>query len=162
MIQAIFVFLFSYYSNNSAINSTGRHQDLWSNGSIAYAGINLIVNIKILLSTCTHSFVSFGLFFYSVLSYYITEVLMSKFVRFEIFNSSTMISGSIDFYLSLLILVSLISLTDIGINRLMMLYGFVADPLNIKVEEYEPKSTELSKTVFEEKNIVMNNTCILK
>jgi hypothetical protein len=31
-------------------------------------------------------------------------------------------------------------LFDLGINRLLLLFGYIADPLKIKAEEYEEKS----------------------
>jgi hypothetical protein len=44
--------------------------DLGSQGSIAYSGVVLIVNTKILITTNSHTFISLGFFLFSVLSYY--------------------------------------------------------------------------------------------
>jgi hypothetical protein len=158
-MQAVFIYLLSYNANSSAIEQSGFHQDLWSNGSIAYSGVVLIVNIKILLSTCTHSIISFILFFGSVFTYYLTLIAMSQLKNTEIFNNDTMIFSSNNFYLSTTLLVFLCILLDIGINRLMLLYGLVADPLKIRAQEYEPKVNK--KILLETKSEQINNTCNL-
>lgn len=155
-VQAVFVYLLSYNANNSAFNSEGFRQDLWSCGSIAFSGVVLIVNIKILLSTCTHSIVSFILFFGSVFLYYFALWGMSKVYKTEVFNNYNMILGSTDFYLSTLLLVMLCLLLDIGINRLSLLYGLMADPLKIKAEDYEKKD---KKKLIENKQESANNHC---
>jgi phospholipid-transporting ATPase len=163
ILQAVFVYIFSFNANNSPINSDGVHQDLWSRGSIAYSGIVLIVNVKILLSTCTHSIVSFILFFYSVITYYITLHSMSSSPMFEIFNNFKMNFSSIDFYLSTLLLVMVCMLLDIGVSQLFKQFGWIGDPLHIRPEEFEPKAVEMKPILFEDdvKPIIVNNTCKL-
>lgn len=126
-------------------------------GAIAYSGIVLIVNVKILISTSTHSLISFILFFCSVISYYLVQFLMSFNYNSEIFNSFTMNFTSFNFFLSTIILVLMCLLFDLGINRLLLLYGIIADPLKIKAEEYE-KKTDLRESFLQiEKEV--NNHC---
>ena len=65
---------------------------------------------------------------------------------------------SLNFYFSTIILVLMCLLFDLGINRLLLLFGYIADPLRIKAEEYEEKS------IFTENAIKMspqeiNNNC---
>ncbi len=63
-----------------------------------------------------------------------------------------------NFYLSTFILVLMCLLFDLGINRLLLLFGFIADPLKIKAEEYE-KKTLLSEEMIQLKPIEINNHC---
>lgn len=119
----------------------------------------MLVNVKILISTSTHSIISFILFFGSVFSYYFVQALMSKNYNSEIFNSFLMNFTSVNFYFSTFILVFMCLLFDIGINRLLLLLGFIADPLKIKAEQYE------EKTIFTEESLKLpskeiNNHCI--
>ncbi len=76
----------------------------------------------------------------------------------EIFNSYVMNMGSLNFYFSTIILVLMCLLFDLGINRLLLLYGIIADPLKIKAEEYE-KKFELFDSKKLEKNKEINNHC---
>jgi phospholipid-transporting ATPase len=160
IIQGVLVYLFSFYANDSITNRNGFTQDLWSNGSIAYSGIVLIVNIKILTSTYTHSYVSFVLFFGSTFIYYLTLLVLANFKTTEVFNHSQMIFTSWNFYLSTILLSLMCVLLDIGLNRILLTFGIIIDPLNIKIEEYEPKLTELKR--YESENPTeINNNCII-
>ncbi len=76
----------------------------------------------------------------------------------ELFNSFLMNFSSLNFYLSTFILVLMCLLFDLGINRLLLLFGFIADPLKIKAEEYE-KKTLLSEEMIQLKPIEINNHC---
>lgn len=116
----------------------------------------MIVNVKILISTSTHSIVSFILFFMSVFSYYFIQYLMSFNYNSEIFNSFEMNFSSKDFYLSTIILVLVSLLFDIGINRLFLLYGIIADPLKITAEQYEKKDVLLENILIDKE---INNRC---
>lgn len=106
----------------------------------------MIVNVKILISTSTHSIISFILCFGSVFSYYSVQALMSANYNSEIFNSFQMNFSSLNFYFSTIILVLMCLLFDLGINRLLLLFGFIADPLKIKAEEYEEKTLFTEET----------------
>jgi phospholipid-transporting ATPase len=164
MMQGVLIYLFSYNANRGPINSGGMGQDLFSAGSIAYSGIVLIVNVKLLVSTCTHSIVSFALFFYSVISYYITIALMSKVYKFENFNNYTMIFQSPNFFFSSFLLVLVCLFIDIGVKRILLVYGFVIDPLEVKEDEYEEfkmnKVENLPMIIEEEECNEVNNQCI--
>lgn len=161
MMQGVLVYLLSYNANRGAIDTSGFQQDLFSGGSIAYSGIVLIVNVKILLSTCTHSVISFVLFFYSVFSYYLILYLMSSYHKFENFNNFEMNLKSLNFYFSSFLLVLVCLFIDIGVKRILLLFKFVVDPLQIKAEEYEPATLELKNTSVQEEEVSeeVNNLC---
>lgn len=76
----------------------------------------------------------------------------------EIFNSFEMNFSSKDFYLSTIILVLVSLLFDIGINRLFLLYGIIADPLKITAEQYEKKDVLLENILIDKE---INNRCNL-
>jgi len=89
------------------------------------------------------------------------QYLFSENYDSEIFNSFAMNFSSLNFYFSTIILVLMCLLFDLGINRLLLLFGFIADPLKIKAEEYEMKNIfteELIKSPPKE----INNNCNLK
>lgn len=162
IVQGVFVYLFCFIGNRGPINSTGHQQDLFSTGSICYSAIVLIVNIKLLVSTCTHSFVSFGLFAFSVLMYYITLFIMSEYNKFENFNNFYMNFSSPNFYLSTFNLITICLMLDNGINRILLICGIMDNPLELNAEEYEPKMTELkikNTLIEEEPTIEINNKC---
>ncbi len=119
----------------------------------------MIVNVKILISTSTHSIISFILFFGSVFSYYFVQALMSENYNSEIFNSFQMNFSALNFYFSTFILVLMCLLFDLGINRLLLLFGYIADPLKIKAEEYETKTLFTQEIKLPPKEI--NNHCNL-
>lgn len=159
MIQGFLIFIFSFYANNSPVNTLGFYQDLWSNGklffytgSMAYSSIVLIVNIRILISTCTHSIVSFGLFFSSVILYYVILSLMSSYYKFENFNNYYMIFASYNFFFSTIILIFCCIILDIGVGKLLLLFEFVQDPLSLTAEDTELKKYEM-KVIQDDKEI---------
>lgn len=83
---------------------------------------------------------------------------MSANYNSEIFNSFLMNFSSLNFYFSTIILVLMCLLFDLGINRLLLLFGFIADPLKIKAEEYE-KKTVLSDEMIKLPPKEINNHC---
>ena len=101
---------------------------------------------------------SFILCFGSVFSYYFVQLIMSENYNSEIFNSFLMNFSSLNFYFSTIILVLMCLLFDLGINRLFLLFGFIADPLKIKAEEYE-KKTVLSEEMLKFNKKEINNYC---
>ncbi len=121
---------------------------------MAYSSIVLIVNIRILISTCTHSVISFALFFGSVIVYYIILYLMSIYYKFENFNNFTMIFSSYNFYLSTVILIFCCIILDIGVGKILLLYGLVQDPLSLTAEDTELKKYEMQ--VIEDENEINN------
>jgi phospholipid-transporting ATPase len=162
MMQGVLVYLFSYHANFGPYDQSGHQQDLFSAGSIAYSGIVLIVNVKILMSTYTHSFVSFILFFYSVATYYLTMSVMSKSYRFENFNNYKMITLSTNFYLSSFILVMVCILLDIGVKRILLAFGIIVDPLEVHVDDNHETIIELKPTVVIQNTVIdteINNNC---
>ena len=62
ILQASLIFVFSFFANSHASNYTGNLGDLTTCGSIVYSGVIIIVNLKILLYTNTHSVISISLF----------------------------------------------------------------------------------------------------
>ena len=137
IIQAFFVFIYSFMTCKYIYN--GHLHDLGSKGSITYSGVILIVNIKILTTTNTHTVISFILFLFSVLSYYLIVFLMSFYYRFYNFNHFRMLFSSFQFYLSTFCLISLCILLDRGIDQFCKLFGIILDPLHIDVTKFEPR-----------------------
>ena len=161
MIHGFLVFIFSFYGNKSPIYATGCFEDLWSSGifylttgSIAYSSIVLIVNLRIVNSTFTHSVVSIGLFLVSVLLYYVFLSFMSLYYKFENFNNFYMLFSSGNFFISTVVLLLCCFLLDVGVGKLLILFGIVRDPLSLTAEDTELKKNEM-KVIYDE-NVVNN------
>ena len=159
IIQAFFVYIYSFYTCLS-INDGYLH-DLGTQGSIAYSGVVLIVNIKILTTTNSHTFISFGLFLFSVLSYYLILGLMSLYYGFYNFSHFKMIFTSCEFYLSTIFLIVLCTILDKGIDKFCRIFGIILDPLEIDVNKFEPKENIKEMSIIrdeidEEKNKINN------
>jgi phospholipid-transporting ATPase len=135
IIQALFIFIYSL--KTCIYISDGHLHSLESQGTIAYSGVVLIANIKILTTTSTHTVISFGLFIISVLSYYLIVFLMSFYYEFFNFNTFTMMFNSFQFYLSTLYLIVLCTVIDKGIDKFCRIFGIILDPLNIDVNKFE-------------------------
>ena len=95
----------------------GHLHDLGSQVSIAYNGVILIVNLKVLIMTNSHTFISLGFFFFSILSYYLIVFLMSKHQSFYNFNHFSMMFTSLEFYLSTMFLLILCFFFDKGVDQ---------------------------------------------
>ena len=148
IIQALFVYIFSFITCDVA--SDGYLQDLGSQGSIAYSGVVLIVNIKILTTTNSHTFISVGFFLFSVLSYYFILWLMSMYFGFDNFNHFEMLFTSCQFYLSTIFLIVLCVTFDRGIDKFCRLFGIVLDPLHIDVNKFEVKENYKEMSIIRE------------
>ena len=135
IIHAFCVFIYSFitciYVNDGYLHS------LESQGSIAYSGVVLVSNIKILTTTSTHTFISIGLFLISILSYYLIVFLMSFDYNFYNFNNFTMMFSSMQFYLCTLYTIVLCTIIDKGIDKFCRIFGIILDPLNIDVNKFE-------------------------
>ena len=154
ILQASFIYIFSFYANESNGNRSGNVNDLDASGSIAYSGVVVIVNLKILLTTCTHTVISVGLFVFSTGAYYLILYIMSRFPFFYNFNNFSMISHGWNFYLSTLCLVIICAIIDVGTGTFLRIYGWVADPLSLRPEEFEPR-VEMEE-IIKEKNELNN------
>ena len=148
IIQALFVYFYSFIT--CKVVNDGYLHDLESQGSIAYSGVVLIVNIKILTTTNSHTFISLGLFLFSVLSYYFILWLMSLYYGFYNFDNFRMLFTSCQFYLSTLFLIVLCVTLDRGIDIFCRLFGIVLDPLHIDMNKFEIKEN------FKEMSIIRN------
>ena len=141
MIQGLIIFLISFYCNNSN-DSNGYQQDLFSIGSIVYSAIVLIVNLRILLSTNTHSIFSVTIFIVTVLFYYIVLIIMSNYYKFDNFDNDHIILLNPCFYLSTILILVLALIIDIGVIRILYLFGLIKDPLSIKPESIDNHLSE--------------------
>jgi magnesium-transporting ATPase (P-type) len=146
ILEGIFVYLYCYYSIQLGVNPSGVTPDVYLGGSIAYSAVVLIANIKILVSTCSHSLISIGLYFCSVFSYFMVLYIMSNSYQFENFNNFTMIMKSPNFYLSMIILISICIILDTAIKRVFVMLGIIVDPMEINIRKYEPKLTVSKNT----------------
>ena len=159
IIQAFFVYIYSFHTCEYIYD--GYLHDLGSQGSIAYSGVVLIVNIKILTTTNSHTFISLGFFLFSVLSYYFMLWLMSLYYGFYNFNHFKMIFTSLEFYLSTIFLIVICTILDKGIDKFCRIFGIILDPLHIDVNKFEPKSNfkEMSiiKDELDNERKMMNN-----
>ena len=153
ILQAIFIFIYSFYGDITPMKD-GFLQDLPSSGSIAYSNVVLIVNFKILQTTCTHSFISAFLFLGSVMSYYIILFFMSWYWRFFNFNNFYMMFRSINFYLSTLCFIMICFTIDVGIGKILRIYDIIVDPLHINLDDFDKdiqeKTIELIRAEFKE------------
>jgi phospholipid-transporting ATPase len=158
ILQGFILFLFGYFAMNAA-DTTGRHQDLWSVGSMIYAGIVTIVNLKIFFSTNTHCAISMILFFGSILSYWFILFAMSHYYRFENFNNFYMLLTDLWFYMASASVFVLVLLLDIGITRLLYYCGVIKDGASIeakKIDEHLKLNIGETNLLIEEK---IRNKC---
>ncbi len=158
ILQGFILFLFGYLALNAA-DSTGRHNDLWSIGSMIYAGIVTIVNLKIFFSTNTHSYISIILFLGSILSYWFILFAMSHYYRFENFNNCYMLLNDVWFYLTSILVFVLVIVFDIGITRLLYTFGVLKNGSSIeaqKIDEHLKLNIGQTNLLIEEK---IRNNC---
>ena len=140
--QGLILFFFYFFSFYDMESENGKGHTLWSIGSMVYFGVVIIVNLRILYSTSNHNFISGILFILSILSYFFVVFIMSKFSVFENFNNFSMIH-SLKFYLVTLLCCVLIYALDSGVNKMLILYGCVKDPLKLDkklIEDYRINS----------------------
>jgi len=145
LLQAFFVFLFGFYTLTHP-EPDGRILDLWSVGSMAYASIVIIVNLRILFSTNTHTYISLILFLLSIAFQYFVLYVMSNYPRFENFNNFYMLIRSLKYYVATLLLVVVTQLIDIGISKFLQYYKIVEDTKYLKPEKVDE---ELKKGLVE-------------
>ena len=148
IIQAFFVYIYSFHTCEYI--DDGYLHDITSQGSIAYSGVVLIVNIKILTTTSTHTFISLGLFLFSILSYYFFLWLMSFYYGFYNFNNCEMVFSSWQFYLSTIFLLVLCTILDKGVDKFCRIFGIVLDPLRIDVNKFEPKANYKEMSIIKD------------
>lgn len=133
-IEALIIYFLCFHAKY--IDNIGLDQDLWSLGTIAYSSIVIIVNVKILIYTSSHTLFSWFFFAISIISYIVTLIVMNKIKAFENFNNFRMVYSVLSFYLSIFLITSSILLVEIGVKKLLFLYGVLQDPLKIQVHEY--------------------------
>ena len=160
IIQALFICVYSLYTCQQ-IND-GLLHDLSSQGSIAYSGIILVANIKILITTNSHTFISLGFFLFSVLSYYFILWIMSLYYGFFNFDNLRAILSSWQFYLSTFFLIVLCAMLDKGIDKFCKIFGIILDPLHIDPHKFEVNENYKEMSIIRdelkrEKNKMNNN-----
>ena len=162
ILQALVIFIYSFLGCY-LIEKSGMNQSLESVGSSVYCSVVLIANIKILLTTCTHSFISFGLFIFSILSYFLILIISSLSLNFYDFNNSYMLFKDPNFYLCSLINIIICICMDLGFGKIFRLFGIIVDPLEINVNDYDEKILkndkiiELIRETYKENNNKKNN-----
>jgi len=148
----LFGFYFFSYAGNE---ENGRTQDLWSIGSMVYFGIVLVANLRLFYSTHNHTWISLFLMLFSVLSYLIVLYIMSLFRHFENYNNFFMIIHSLKFYFVTILCAFFIYIVDLGVGKLLFLYGCVKDPLKMdknQINDYKkvPSNKNHEKYYMEE------------
>jgi phospholipid-transporting ATPase len=127
ILQAYLVYYIIFNCNNT-FDPEGNQNDLFTIGSIVYSAVVLIVNIRIFVSTCSHSIFSVTILILSILSYYITVAIMSPFYKFDNFNHIKMINNT-NFYLSTLLVIVLTIMIDAGTISILKLFNIIKNPL---------------------------------
>lgn len=145
-LQGLILFSFYFFSFNG-INEDGKLQNLWSLGSMIYFGIVLAANVRLFYTTNNHTWVSFLLIYMSIISYFLVLYIMSFFKQFENFNNFFMVVYSPKFYFVTLLAIVLNYIVDVGIGKLLLLYGFIKDPLKIERNHVQ----EFNKISFNKK-----------
>jgi phospholipid-transporting ATPase len=136
ILQGFILFLICFFSNNSSL-PYGETQDMWSVGTMIFGFVVIMVNLKILFSTNTHSYISFAIFFISIANYWIVVLAMSHYYIFENFNHLWMLFISPWFYFTLFLVFAITLIMEVGVSKLLMLFGIVKDPLKIKPEKID-------------------------
>lgn len=150
-IQSLLIFLFCFYSNSYAIDQSGRNVDLWLVGSICYHAVVIIVNIRILTGTKSHTVFSFWLVILTILSYNLTVLIMSHHTMFENFNNFKMMNDNLKTHFLIIVLCSACIIFDIGVSKLPMLFVLVQKPYDPRLKNADSISDDESDDFIQER-----------
>ena len=157
ILQGFFLFQLGYYT--FTFESSGRQQDLWSIGSMIYASIVIVVNLRIILSTNSHTYISSLLFFLSIFLQFVILLIMSLNPRFENFNDFTMLLFSVNFYLGLFLVVVVTQIIDIGTSKFIRYYHILEDTKYMKPENIDWQLKQGLAQSYATKVEEIRNTC---
>jgi hypothetical protein len=83
IFNAFFVFLFCFYGEDGyVVNKEAKNGSFWVDGTMAYAVIVIVCNMKIFHKTNTHTWVSSVLIFGSILLFWIWLAIESALPQF--------------------------------------------------------------------------------
>lgn len=133
-VEAYVLYYFTY--NSQFRDPLGHDQDVWSLGTVVYISIVLLANFKIMIYTTSITYITVGLFFFSIGSYALILVLMDDYTKFENFNNSNMLFSSPIFYLVVFVGIATVLLVEYGVKRLLYLFGAIENPLDVQVDKY--------------------------
>lgn len=86
ILQSFLIFLFVFLFSQNSIIINGVIYDMWSNGSICYYVVVIVINVKVLMHSKSHSYYSFALVIITILSYLTVIFVMSTSTGFENFG----------------------------------------------------------------------------
>lgn len=88
-----------------------------SSGSFSYAAVVVVVNVKILASTNTHTVWSFLWIILSIVSFFVALMIMSVFTLLDLYATLGRMVSNSHFYLGIFLLSSAIILIDVAFHR---------------------------------------------
>ena len=144
-VQALVLYIFSFRMILSPYNTLGDTQDLKLSGTICYSAVVIIVNVKVVQTTSTHSVVSVVLVTMSVLLYYVFVAVMSEMPGFYNFGNFIKMATSIPYYLKMLCVVLICLVMDLGIKTVFKICKCIPDPLEISVEDLDKNNLILDE-----------------
>ena len=112
-------------------NKDGTTNDFYAVGTAIYAGVVIIVNLKVVLDTSFHDFVSISMILFSIISYYIVVLIMSNdyifnanlMFKFYILGNFSMIILDFKFLLYIIQLSVLSFFIEIACEKFQILFG---------------------------------------
>lgn len=146
-VQSFIIFYLVFEISRGSVDFSGRILDLWAIGSIVYLIVVIISNLRVLVSTRSHTIYSLLIFLFSIMSYYIVLYIMSKIIYMENFNNFNMVVFNVRSHLLILICVFLCIIFDYSLSKLTLLFGILKNPYN----------PNINKIISDKKNKKNNN-----
>lgn len=156
-----FIIFAIFYLSFTTFETSGLNQDLWSIGSMVYSAVVISVNVRILLSTNSHSLISSVFMLLSILSYYLVLFLMSNYIVFENFNNFYMLIYSPRFYLATILSIGIILIFDNGIGNLLLVYRCIKNTNKMKKPTLEKYYSHIFMNNSSSTTITMNSSNII-
>ena len=116
LIQALILYVYLFRLITMAYNTLGDTQDLKLSGSICYSAVVVIVNVKVIQTTSTHSVVSVVLVVISIMLYFIFIAGMNEVGSvYNCGNFGKMVT-SLSYYLKIGCVVVICTMIDVGMK----------------------------------------------
>jgi len=127
-VMSIVLILYTFINLGTTINLDNEHFDLWCLGilfivnyitfhnkiigSIIYANIVYVVNLKLALTTNTHTIISTCIFFFSLISYQLIIFGASELKFLNVFGVFSVIMKSLNMYMSMILIITVCLLCE--------------------------------------------------
>ena len=125
-VKALLIFFICFICNEISLNSEGNFGDVPSSGAITYAGIVLMANVKIWMSTSSHTIMSFLIVILSILSYFLCWMVESNILFFDLYGTFTIAFTFSTFYVAMALCVLSLIFIDVGMEYIHILKEIIS------------------------------------